>query len=305
MNINAPIILKINDIEKIERISNHKLMLIAFSINSGIATTIKETMSILDINKEEMTTFVELLKDFLTHKDLKVISRLNSTQLLKQEEFDEQVEEVIEHLNMITNSKRTVTKERKALIIKWLRQGFSLNSFRHVNLYFYHSWHDKIEFSKYITPETLYNGKFISRVETAENEFKKIALFSDDIIEICKGYHEFFRTIVIAPPLLSKNKIEFNEYSEEKVCKYIPFDIQERIAFWRKRGISKEDILLTIQKTIEQWNQKEEFRPHISLKKILDNKFNDRLRVAKSLLNVSHDAKLNGLANWLNTNSES
>jgi len=285
MNLNGPKIQKISDLQFKHSIENNKLFLLALSIDTGKATVVKSIIEELKINPEEVTLIVDILskENLLSKNDLKLISKLSGTKLLEKEDLDHMVEEVISHLNAITHTKRRVTEQRKSLIVRWLKKGYSIEDFISVNLLFYYKWHKNPDMEQYIRPETLYNNKFEIRVEEAQKEFELINKYKEEIYDICKTYNYFFENLIVTPSLKYKTEIEFLD-STKDFCKYMPFDLQQRIAFWLNKGFSKEDIMITIEKTIIQWSQKVELYPHINLMKILDRKFPERVSVAKKII---------------------
>jgi len=301
MKINGPIIKEIISLQNKEKIFNNKLLLFGLALEKGNATLIKVLKEDLNISQEEIISYLKLFeeKEWSTKKDLDLIKKMEKIKIIDIENFQHEIEEVIAHLNAITNSRKKVTESRKKIVQQWLRKGYTLEQFKMVNLFFNHLWEKDPQMSQYIRPETLYNTKFPIRVEEAENAFIDIKKYKKEIKEICEYYDYIFDQII------NKNKnLEFSQLGQINMCSYIPFDIQKRITFWLKKEISIKDILFTIKKTIDNWSKKEELIPYISLLKILDAKFLDRLKIAKSIEVKKQKTGTNALENWLNTDTK-
>lgn len=303
MNINNPQIDKILSIESDNDIIDNKLLILSLSINTGKVSVLKKISEELKIEKEELTILINLLskENILNKNDLKMISKLEGTKLIEKENLEHMVEEIINHLNAITHTKRRVTESRKNMILRWLKQGYTIEDFVNVNLLFYYKWNEDPNMEQYIRPETLYNKKFIERSEEANKEFKKIKIYELNIKNICKTYMFFFENLIVNPSLKYQTEIKFIENTND-LCKYIPFELQQRIAFWLKKGFSVEDILMTIELTIKQWSKKIELYPYINLKKIMDRKFPERVSVAKKTLTANkmklEHKEINELEAW-------
>jgi len=285
MKLSSPLIKKIIEIQDMNNIKQEKLVLLSLAISDGKLSVIKTIIDSYDINKEELRALIDLLEkeDILSSNDMKLINKLDKTKIIEPEDFEHMVEEVISHLNAITHTKRRITKLRKNIIIKYLRQGYTIEQFIKVNLLFYYKWHEDPNMEQYIRPETLYNGKFPERVEDAEKEFLLIDKYQNEIKTICETYQHFFENFIINPSLKYKTEIDFLEIVDNK-CKFMPFELQQRIAFWLKKGFSIENILMTIEATIVQWSKKIELYPYINLMKILDRKFPERANIAVRLI---------------------
>jgi len=303
MNINNPQINKILDLEKENNILNNKLLILSLTINTGKISVLKKISEEINIGKEELTLLIDILakENILTKNDLKIISKLEGTKLMEAENLEHMVEEVINHLNAITHTKRRITESRKNLILRWLKRGYSIQDFINVNLLFYYKWNQDPNMEQYIRPETLYNKKFEERSEEANKEFKKIMIYETSIKNICQTYIYFFENLIVNPSLKYKTEIEFLENTRD-LCQYMPFELQQRISFWLKKGFPVEDILLTIEMTVKQWSKKMELYPYINLKRIMNKDFPERVEIAKKILLANkmklEHKEINELENW-------
>lgn len=298
MNITSTQIKKIFEIEEDNNIPANRLLILTLSISVNKAPVLKEIQKKLEMTSDETLALLELLEqeNLLSKSDYSLINRLEKTKIINRESFDIAIEQIIDHLNAITGSKRKVTDSRKKYILQWLRKGYSIESFIKVNLYFYYEWHANPAMEKYIQPETLYNSKFESRVEIADKEFSKIEKYREEIKRVCETYQDVFKKLIVEPSLKYQTEVRFLENVDKNLCKFIPFEIQQKIAFWIKKGYQAEEIVFTIYKTIEQWSKKEELYPHINLKRILDDRFPERIEVAKRTVKSINES----LVDWVN-----
>jgi len=303
MNINSPIIKKILSLQIDQSILNEKLMLISLAISTSKLSVIKTILEEYEIEKEEFTALVDMLikENIITKIDMKLLSKLDNTKIIERDDLEHSVEEVLSHLNAITHTKRKVTLSRKNMIVKWLRQGYSIENFIRVNLLFYYKWHEDPTMEQYIRPETLYNSKFDTRSEEADKEFQKIETYQKEIYDICETYQFFFDNLIVNPSLKYKTEVEFLVTTDTK-CKYMPFELQQRIAFWLKKGFTRDQVSKTIEVTIKQWSKKIELYPFINLMKILDRRFPERVNVANRLIETEkmsiHNQDILSLKEW-------
>jgi uncharacterized phage protein (TIGR02220 family) len=219
MKINTNIIQLIIKLQEENKIEENKLLVFSLSLNAGVITAVKTIQEELNLLDEEIVSFTKLLieNELLTKNDLSIIQKLEKTSLITMKTFDDDVAEILNHLNVLTNTKKKVTDKKVKLIEQWLRRGYSLEQFFMVNLYFNDKWGSDPEMSSYIRAETLYNTKFESRVEEAEDKFKKIIEKKDDIRTICNFYKGIFEEL-ICPIDIS--------------CNFLPLKLQEKMAFW-------------------------------------------------------------------------
>lgn len=303
MKINSPTIKEIIELQEKESIQNNKLLLFALAIDSNKATVVKTLQEELDLLEEELISFVRLLteKDLLTKKDLEIISKLEKVKIIDRENFDKEVDEIINHLNEITETNRRITPKKKQLVEQWLKRGFSLDQFKMVNLYFHSKWSKDPEMSDYVKAETLYNTKFPSRVEDSENAFRNIMNYKDQINAICHKYAELFETII--------NKTQFT--NRANLCSFMPFELQKKIVFWLSKNYTVDHINITLEFTLKDWSQKQELIPHINLPKILDSRFPERVDISMKKYEQSlalpngtntGNSGVDAVANWLEGN---
>jgi len=286
MTLNVPKIEKILEIEEKNNIKERELLNIILILNT-------KTLSIIGFllkkyPKEVLNTYIEILNtyNFLSKEHLNIIKKATKIKEQKKEIInnDSILEDIINHLNELTSSKRKLTEQRKKIINKWLNKGYSKEDFFKVNIYFNSLWKDNANMEQYIKPETLYNGKFENRLEEANFFFNKLNKYKSDIKEIFIFFETSYKKfITIDSDLLFLENL----------------DKTKLILFWLEK-YSKEDIELIIYKTIEQWSKKENLISFISLEKILDNKFPERFNVIKSKFKKNNES-ISALEDWFNS----
>lgn len=291
MKINSPTIKEIIQLQIEHHIYENLLLLFALSVDSGKATVVKTIMEELNIDKETVLKFSKILNEhsLITEKDYELISKLEKTKIIEKEDFSEEIEEILRHLGSITGSSFKIVPRRRQLMEQWLKKGSSIESFKIVNLYFSSRWGRDPQMQQYLRPETLYNTKFLTRVEEAEVEFKIIMNNKNSIEKIYAKYLLF----------INENTLVLPE------CFDIPMEIQKLISFWLKKGYSEENLIIAIEETIKSWRSKEELIPFINIIKILDQKFPDRATIAikrRETTAISSKSGISAVEDWLKSN---
>jgi len=301
MNLNANIIQDIINLQSSLGVVNNKLLTFALAFSTGKATVLKTIQQELSFSKEEVDSYIDILnaKNYLTKKDFETIGRVENTKIVTKEDHTELITEVINHLNLITKSRRKVTDTRIKILTPWIKRGFKLEHFVMVNLFFFSRWSNDPELSEYLRPETLYNSKFQARVDDSNIAFEKIHNHSDSIADIIKFYMTTFNQHITQDNSFSVDKVR-----DIEVFEFQNFELQKKIAFWLSKNISIENIKIAIEETIVSWSQKEELIPRINLLKILDNKFPERLSISLNKRNnsaaiASNNSGVTSVADWL------
>jgi len=286
MTLNVPKIEKILEIEEKNNIKERELLNILLILNTNTLSIIGFLLK--KYPKEVLNRYIEILNtyNFLSKEHLNIIKKATKIKEQKKEIInnDSFLENIINHLNDLTSSKRKLTEQRKKIINKWLNKGYSNEDFFKVNIYFNSLWKDNANMEQYIKPETLYNGKFENRLEEANFFFNKLNKYKSDIKEIFIFFETSYKKFIT---------IDSNLLFQENL------DKTKLILFWLEK-YSKEDIELIIYKTIEQWSKKENLISFISLEKILDNKFPERFNIIKSKFKKNNE-NISALEDWFNS----
>jgi len=305
VNINAKTIEQILSLQSSENIKENRLLILALSFLSAKATVIKQISTSLGFPEEEVISMVKLLQqhDIFTKKDLDLISRMEKANVssMNIEQYDAAVAEVVDHLAVITGKLRSrVTDKKKKLVEKWLRRGHTVEDFVKVNIFFHDLWANDPTMEMYLRPETLYNGKFESNLELAENGLNNVLKYRKEIVFICKAYYEACVSNIQEP-----NEEFFKSGKISEPCSLLPLKTQKQLAMWLKKGYTADVISMTIEQTVIGWSNKPTLVPHITIHKITDSKFPDRYTVADRLLKTR--AAKQGVASaidWLNSSTE-
>jgi len=284
LNLTTTAIIKLENIAKEENEVYTDLLNFLLVLNTKKQAVIKHLT--INLSEETFNKYIYILNKIgvLTKEDQLLIKKLSLKSNSKKVEISKNMipEEIINNLNNLTNSRRKLTKVREGLILKWLRLNYSLEDFKLVNYYFYNLWVNDSTMSQYIKPETLYNGKFEARLEEAslfKTDFDK---FEKEISLVYEAYMFSYNKYI------NNNNFNFtNDLIKSKL-----------IIFWLNR-FTIEDMLLTIDKTIEQWSKNPSLISKITLNKILDNKFHERELVAKGNLLQSKPQDLKTLNDWV------
>lgn len=287
MKLNSHTIKDISEGQVILKISDNKMLLFALALNTGTGTIVKTIQEELNIKEEDIEKYLAFFneKDLMTKKDMEIVSKLEKTKIIEKVDFDNEIENILNDLNHTCKTNKKLTETRKLLITQWLRKGYTAEQFNYVHNYFYTKWGKDIQMAEYLKPETLYNTKFPVRVEDAETAYSSIKENIDSINRVYNAFHDTYNEVFN----LTANRAFF-----------IPLDIQSKIAFWLKT-CNAEDLIMVVTSSIRDWSLKVELIPYISLEKILDNKYPDRLRIAKkkqdNILIANNSS--NSIDNWL------
>jgi len=291
MIINSPVIQKIVEIQNKLNIDNNKLLIFSLSLSNGKISAIRTIKEELYINEEELSIFFKALDTIglINKNDIDIIRKLNKGKNVKidNKDFSKEAKEIISHLNNLTKVKRTVTDNRLKTISSWLKKGYTVDTFFKVNMFFFDSWGKDPNMAIYVRPETLYNGKFVSRVEEAENVFLLIDKFKKEIKDIERYYRNTYSQIIEQ----STNDITHNINSENIYLS--DMEVSKRLSFWLSKGFQDFQIKEVIYESINSWSKNIELIPKINLSKIVDNKFLDRVKIIRSKKAYSNNKKTN------------
>jgi uncharacterized phage protein (TIGR02220 family)/predicted phage replisome organizer len=108
----------------------------------------------------------------------------------KEKELNKDIEEIIEYLNNVCNSKFRFNDKNKSLIKARLKEGYSKDDFFLVINKKFNEWNNT-EYEKYLRPLTLFGNKFENYVNQKEYVKKsKFEKTKDSLVELYKKYEE-------------------------------------------------------------------------------------------------------------------
>lgn len=284
MKLDANSLNEIISIQEQNNISDNGLLLFSYAIDKQNISSIKHLQSILNMDNELIGEYFSLLlKAELTHKrDEQFFSKVVKTEVVPEEKkeeelkshFTKEAEEIIDHLGSLVNIKFRHTKKRIAIIESKLLQDFTVEQCKLLNLYFFEEWHNNVDMKQHLTIETLYNEKFITRIEISQKAFVDIIKYNETIKKICSFFAITYSKILQNIDISSKIEADGND-----ILKLVSIKTQRAIAIWAERGIPEQDIMDTIYYCILEWSKRKELITKISLTKILDSKFLERLEI--------------------------
>jgi len=288
LNLNSSTLKSLIDLQKEKRQESenyyfdyNRFISFSLALSSKKQTVLNTLIKELNMKEEEVILYSETLKDngFLNAEDIKILQKANGK--VKSKDFSLEIEEIITHLNHAADRNFRISKDTKTRIKNLLLSGsFSVSDFKKVNVYFTKIWGSNPEMSKYLRPQTLYNGKFETRLEEAEQFFEGLSKYQKDIEKICHKFHR-----LISMEIYPKNKLIASETQiVEDFCSELPLSLQTSIIHWLEKGYSVEEITNVIEITIDNWSKKPELEKHISISKILDQKFPERAAAVKRIL---------------------
>lgn len=276
---------------------NNHFISFSLAIASKKATVLKTIMLSLQIEEDEAIEYIRALREIncLSEEDDKLLSRVTKIKD-SDNQFKEQIEEIIDHLAKLTKRQIKVTPTRTRRIKSLLSsKEYSVQDFKAVNEYFVKDWENNPSLKQYLVPETLYNEKFQSRVETSGAYKDNMSSYLEDIDILYEALPEMFKAELPENTIRRDNgsRIQIPYKREEDECieveieasaKDIPQGLKVTIIHWLENGYTREVIEHTIRKTAEAWSRKSELLAHISIGKILDEKFPERVRAVRKIL---------------------
>ncbi|MFL1706623.1 conserved phage C-terminal domain-containing protein [Campylobacter sp. MOP7] len=260
-------------------IADNNLLLFALAINTGNATLVKTMQELLNLNPEEIDGYFKVYneKELMQKKDLALYDKLAKVKVGSVVDYSKEVEVVISHLAQLKNTKIEATKDRSRLISKHLMSGFTVEECLMVNLHFFTMWSCKPDFAMYLRIETLYNGKFPSRVEMAKEQFQKVNKFKSEISKVVHCYTDVYNQFVLGCKV---------DLSKSNPVLYTNFETQKTIAHWLNAGILVDDICLVVKNAVQSWSKNVNYLANITLDKVIDKDFMKRLDVVRRQANL-------------------
>lgn len=275
MKINSDITSKLISIQKEKEADNYmfennRFLLFSFALLTKTSTVLKKLFEDLDYTIEEISLYVSILKEneLFNLEDEKNLKRISKKE---KRNLTEEMEAIIEHLNKQVSRKLTLNSSREKRLRILLEEGYSVEDFKAVNFYFAKTWGNNLEMKKYIRPETLYNHSFERRLDEAKSFFEGFNSYKNEIEILCNRFNKIIENEIYSQEKLLKANIE------EELHKKLPMSLQNTIIHWLEKGFSIDIIIQTIEFTIESWSSHHIYKNHISISKILDSKFPDRV----------------------------
>ena len=277
---------------------DNRLLVLYLALVGGVSSTISFIKTSLKMENDEWIEYIEALNslDLITSKDITLIEKINNKAEVKNKIGDAEI--VFEHLNTILGKKRRMNEKRKTRILSLFSKGYTTDDLFKMHLYFAQAWNNPT-MSKYLTPETLYNTKVESRIEAAKEYFEEIEQYKKDIENIFTKFPD-----IAIKEIYPEQEINTPTFDFKNMYKDIPLSLQESIVFWRRKGWSIEAMIQTIKITIENWSKKPELIPHISIKKILDDKFPTRAIAVEKILDKKNKNSVNKVSDWVSKNTK-
>lgn len=269
-----------------EFFNNNKFLLFSLALLTKTSTVINTLITESSYQIEEIQSYVSTLIDLelFTIEDRKVLDRVSKAKDKKN--FNNEIEEILTHLNKLTKRKFSLNSAREKRIKVLLEKGFSVRDFKGVNLYFTKTWGSDSNMKKYVRPETLYNTKFETRVEDSRAFFETFNLYQNDIKKLCDRFHKLLEV-----EIYHQNKLLSSDI-EKDLCNELPLALQNTIIHWLELDYDIDTIITTIENTILAWEKHYIYKNHISISKILDSRFPERVvAVKRKLENNEHPFK--------------
>lgn len=305
MKINGEITSKLIKLQKENKYNSNyfhdnKFLIFSLGLLGGTSTVMSNIFEGLSYKTDEIQEYVKILKEnnLFDIKDEKVLSRIVKSKETRNN-LNEEIEEIINHLNTLTNRGLKLNTTREKRIKALYNTGkYNVQDFKAVNLYFTKLWGNDSKMKQYITPETLYNNKFDSRLEQAKGFFENFNKHAKEIQKLCGKFHK-----LVEVEIYPQHKLLASDIREKDLCKELPLQLQSTIVHWLDLNYDIETIINTIEITIDSWSKNPIYKNHISISKILDSKFPERVLVVQKKLSKEKTFTLkdsqSSVNNWL------
>jgi uncharacterized phage protein (TIGR02220 family) len=276
LNLNKNSLKELMSLQIKENFRDNKLLILTLVLQLKKQSLLNQIIESLKFEKNELMSYIEILSknNFLSTQDIKLLENISKNKTTKQQNIED-VSIVIEHLNKVAK-KRYTPDTHKDIILSKLK-NHSVSDLKKVNLYFSKQWGSNPEMNKYLRPQTLYNTKFTQRLEEANLFFQELNSYSTEIEKICKSFPELIT-------LESYSKDKLLTISAQNIAKELPLSLQITIIHWLKNNFNTDTIIETIKVTQKEWAKKPKLAQHISISKILDSKFPERVQAVKRIL---------------------
>ena len=298
-----------------------EILLLYFNIKNFVLKVFLNLLTNKHINFDKTIFYLDLLESNNNFS----FSKLDSENILKirniknkdfnflekesktLQENENIAEKVIKHLNKLTN-KQYRSETYFPAINSLIKQGFALQDFYNVHFYYLYLWGLDEKMFKYVRPSTLYR-KFEERVIEANTFWGQLKAKKQEInecLEVFNGLEKFYFEKILGEEI---TKEVSNKFNSKDIRSYV-LNIKRRelILNWIEKGYSPDDIKLTISIYFNKYGNQPEILPHITLEKILDNKFPARVEGAKKIKLITDNYTLNKedvgdsslITEWLN-----
>jgi uncharacterized phage protein (TIGR02220 family) len=296
LNINASSLKEIITIQKEKRRAKgnyyfdyNRFLSFSLALSLKKQTVISTIVKELNMKEEELELYKSILAEnsLINSEDLKLIEKITTKSTTKIKNFSLEIEEIIQHLNRATGRNFRISKDNEKRIKTLLSSNkFTVSDFKKVNVYFTKIWSSNPDMAKYLRPATLYNSKFETRLEESEFFFEELNKYEKTIQNICHEFHS-----IISLEVYGENRLIASETQViEDFCNELPISLQESIIHWIKKGYTEEQIIEVIKITKDSWSKKPELEKHISVSKILDQKFPERAKIVERILSKQNES---------------
>jgi len=231
--------------------------------------------------------------DFENIQKIKQIKPKNIENLKKEKEKEkkliEEANKIINHFNRILN-RRYKTETYLPTILSLLKKGYVYQDFINVHLYYLYRWGLNNKMFPYLRPKTLYN-KFGERVYEANSFWDRLKKYKNEIETVLDTFNKLEK--IYFEKTLKKEKKDDNNKTKTLIAYVQNIERRNIVASWLEKGYSANDISFTISIYFEKYGTDEKILPHITLEKILDEKFPKRFEGAKKIKLITDNMKVN------------
>ena len=313
MNINGTIIKKLNNIQNkefskqnAEFFTYNKFLLFSLALSTKKAPVLNSLIKEQNFSEREIEKYIAKLsaEGLFSQSDAQLIKKM--TGKYESKNYEQEIEEIVLHFNRVANKRSRVSKTVSDKITSLLKtEEYTIQDFKKVNLYFTRLWSRDPKMSQYVNMDTFFRlTKFEEKLNKANDFFDELNSYKKETKKLCLK----FRQMIIMEFFQRNRLISSNQCDnvQQMTCDDMPLQLQSILVHWLKQGYTIEEIIETIEGTVENWSKTPKFAKHISLNKILDEKFPDR---ANAVTNLKQKGKIlksgvSAVESWINKGKE-
>lgn len=309
MNINGIIIKKLNEIQEKESkkidsefFNYNKFLLFSLALSTKKTPVLNSLIKEQNFSEREIEKYISKLsaEGLFSQTDAMLMKKITGN--YESKNYEQEIDEIITHFNRVANKRSRASKSVKDKIISLLKTNeYVVKDFKKVNLYFSRLWSRDPKMSQYVNMDTFFRlTKFDEKLNKANDFFDELNSYKKETKKLC----QHFKQMIIMEFFQRNRLITSNQCpkTENLTCDDMPLHLQSLIIHWLKLNYTIEEIIETIEGTIENWSKTPKFSKHISLNKILDEKFPLRASAVQNLKEKGKILKsgVSAVEDWIN-----
>lgn len=309
MNINGNIIKKLTEIQEKELkkpnsefFDYNKFLLFSLALSTKKVPVLNSLIKEHKFSEREIERYISKLSSEGLFSQTDTILLKKITGKYESKNYEQEIEEIVIHFNRVANKRSRTSKSVVDKIKSLLKTDeYVVRDFKKINLYFSRLWSRDPKMSQYVNMDTFFRTtKFDEKLNKANDFFDELNSYKKETKKLC----QHFRQMIIMEFFQRNRLISSNQcaITNNMTCEDMPLHLQSLIIHWLKLDYTIDEIIETIEGTIENWSKTPKFAKHISLNKILDEKFPLRCSAVQNLKEKGKILKsgVSAVEDWIN-----